>query len=202
MRERHTLVGAVRRRFGDSVSPVHRLDRPTSGCILLSLDPTYTATLQQALTAGEKRYLAFVRGHVATLEPVRFSNPLKDSHGGMREAETVLSPIAGSDEPRCSLVLARPITGRFHQIRRHLRDLSHPVLGDSTHGDTRVNRYWRENHGLERLALHCLSIVLPLEDDPISVSCPLPPDLLALGRQMPWWDAACAALPELVEEAS
>jgi tRNA pseudouridine65 synthase len=201
-RERHTLVGAVRRRFGQAVSPVHRLDRATSGCLLLSLDPEYTATLQNALTNGEKRYVAFVRGHVATLEPIRFSNPLKDSHGGMREAETLLAPIAGSDDPRCSLVLATPITGRFHQIRRHLRDLSHPVLGDSTHGDTRVNRWWRENHDLQRLALHCLSISIPLEDGAITVNCPLPRDLAKLGASLPWWSEAQAALPELVEGAA
>lgn len=197
VRDRITLIDLARRRFGAAVAAVHRLDRATSGCLLLSLAPTATPALQAALSAGTKRYVAFVRGNA--LQPVRCDAPLSDDDGGLQAASTTLTPIAGGDDPRCALVLAVPHTGRTHQIRRHLRDLSHPVLGDSSHGDTRVNRWWRERYGLDRLALHCLSLSLPAGPDhtAIDASCPLPDALGAVGRRLPWWPDAVRALPEL-----
>lgn len=63
--------------------------------------------------------------------------------------------------PACSLIRCEPITGRTHQIRRHAFYLGHPIIGDSEHGDSRVNRWWRENWGLNRLALHSFSLDLP-----------------------------------------
>lgn len=194
--ERNTVVRAARRQFGDGVAPVHRLDRATSGCLLLSDGPAFTKALQDALSTGQKWYVALVRGRVASHDPIRFEKRMKDPEGVEQDAVTVLIPVASSAEPRCSLVLAVPETGRWHQIRRHLRDLSHPVIGDSTHGDTRVNRWWRETFGLSRLALHCLRLSLPHGAGRIEAECPLPPDLAALGR-MPWWDEARAALPAL-----
>ncbi len=66
-----------------------------------------------------------------------------------------------------SLLLCRPKTGRTHQIRRHaVRALQSPIIGDSEHGDSRVNRFWRERIGFNRLGLHCFYLKLP----------PLPPD--------------------------
>lgn len=197
VRDRHTLMGAVRRQFGPDAAPVHRLDRATSGCLLLSLDPDATGTLHAALAEGHKQYVAMVRGQVVPLEPIVYEQPLSDDSGALKEATTVFSPIAASADPRCSLVLAAPLSGRTHQIRRHLRDLSHPILGDSSHGDTRVNRWWREHYGLQRLALHCLSLRIEGPSGPIGAVSPLPEPLLGLARAMPWWAAAAAALPEL-----
>jgi tRNA pseudouridine65 synthase len=199
VRDRHTLMGAAYRRFGREVAPVHRLDRATSGCLLLSLDLEATGALHQALVAGQKRYVALVRGEVEPLEPIVYDQPLSDGRGGTKPAATVFSPVATCPEPRCSLVLAVPLTGRTHQIRRHLRDLSHPVLGDTRHGDTRVNRVWREELGLERLALHCLSIDAEGPTGRISATSPLPDDLVGVCRQLPWWTAALASLPDLVD---
>lgn len=179
--------------LGVDADPVHRLDRPTSGCLLLSSDPAQTSALQAAQIAGRKRYVALVRGQMAVGAPIAVDQPLTDSKGVLRDARTTVIPLAACPEPRCSLVLAIPHTGRIHQIRRHLRDLSHPILGDSTRGDTRVNRVWREEHGLARLALHCLSLGF----GEVEVVCPLPPDLLGLLRGLPLWEAAVAALPEL-----
>ncbi|MBX2801840.1 MAG: pseudouridylate synthase [Myxococcales bacterium] len=196
--ERDTVMRAVRRQMGPDVSPVHRLDRPTSGCLLLSLDRSVTGTLQRALKEGTKQYLAFVRGH-AIGEPTTVSTPMKDSHGVLKEAQTHLTPLVGSDDPRCSLILARPATGRFHQVRRHCRDLSHPVLGDSKHGDTKINRWWREHYALPRLGLHCLSLSLRPEGlPPVEASCPVPEDLLHVWRQMPWFDEAVRLCPGIL----
>ncbi len=194
-----TLIRAARLELDDDVHPVHRLDRPASGCVLLALGREHVHDLAQALSGGRKRYLAFVRGSISERGPVVVERPLDKPGSDMaRPARTRLQPIASSEDPRCSLVLAEPTTGRFHQIRRHIRSLSHPILGDSSHGDTRINRWWREEYGLTRLGLHGLSLELQLADgERIVVVCPVPDDLRLLWKRLPWWDAAKAAVPEL-----
>lgn len=70
-----------------------------------------------------------------------------------------------------SIVLCQPETGRTHQIRRHAYSIGHPVLGDSQHGDSKVNRAWRLERGLDRLALHCLSIQVSIPTSIGSTDC-------------------------------
>jgi tRNA pseudouridine65 synthase len=190
-----TVVGVAGRQFGCRVDPVHRLDQPTSGCLLLSFDRDYTGALQQALAAGSKRYLAMVRGCIPTREPYTESRALAVD-GVEKEATTWLQPVASSKDPRCSLVMAEPLSGRFHQIRRHLRGLDHPVLGDTTHGDSRENKRWRPL-GLNRLALHNFEMRLEVEEGPQVIHAPIPADLLALFEGMPWWPEALVNLPLL-----
>lgn len=196
------MIRIARRQFGASVSPVHRLDRATSGCLLLSRDSATTARLQAALTHGEKRYLAFVRGAVRDFDEMHVTTPVKDERKGLQPAESYIRPVATSQDPRCSLLLARPITGRNHQVRRHCRDLHHPVIGDGQHGDTRVNRWWRENYGMPRLGLHCLALrVESAEDGVIDVTCPVPRDLLTVFEQLPWYIDAIREVPEMLPPA-
>ena len=71
------------------------------------------------------------------------------------DADVPYSPKA------CSLLLCTPKTGRTHQIRRHAFHMGFPIIGDSRHGDSKINRWWRENRSLDRLFLHCLSLDLP-----------------------------------------
>merc|ERR1712187_446833 len=124
-------------------------------------------------------------------------------------AVTELRVLWGSDSPRCCLVRARPRTDRWHQIRKHLSRESYPILGDSSHGDTRENRAWRERGMLaERYALHMhrLEIVVPhaergneslpnvatvtvrdiLPNGGLDVYCALPNDLASLVELTPW----------------
>jgi tRNA pseudouridine65 synthase len=199
--DRVTLMDMARRQFGQpGMGPVHRLDRATSGCLLLSLDPQRTGVLHDALKAGRKTYLVLVRGQVTPLEPILYEGELSSEQGEPKEAQTVFVPLVTCADPRCSLLLAIPLTGRRHQIRRHLRDLSHPVLGDSSHGDTRVNKEWRDRFGLSRLALHCLELelVVPGTGELIRAHSPLP-DSLGMLRQLPLWPEACRALPGRLE---
>jgi tRNA pseudouridine65 synthase len=190
-------VQEVRDLVGRRVWPVHRLDRGTSGCLWMAFSPDRLAEYGTALSAGSKRYLAQVRGAIVGRESVRVERPMKDTRGVMREAATTARCVGSSADPRCSLVLAEPHTGRFHQVRRHLRDLSHPVLGDGIHGDSRINRWWREERGLGRLALHCLSLSIDLPGGPLRVSCPIPEDLRSVWSVLPWWGEAVATVPEL-----
>ena len=201
--ERDTVIRAVREEIEGFVAPVHRLDRPASGCLLLALDRDYAAQLQRALVDGEKRYLAFVRGHVRTMDEVRVETPMRDDNGILKEATTLLKPVATAEDPRSSLILARPLTGRYHQVRRHCRDLSHPVLSDSTHGDSKINRWWRDEFGLRRLGLHCLSLALTTDEgERVQATCPVPSDLRTIWQRLPWWEQALAAVPELALEAT
>lgn len=181
--------------LGQKVLPVHRLDRPTSGCLLFALTSSAATRLQEALTGStsDKRYLALVRGRW-TRGPGwhTVDRPLKDDNRRLRDAHSDVRVLATSREPRCSLVEVRVFTGRYHQVRRHLNGLGHPVLGDSTHGDTRENRRWRQNHGLPRLALHAWKLHLPAEG--VCVSAPVPDDLAPLLVTMPWWSDVAAQL--------
>lgn len=187
-------VQLLRDQLGRHVWPVHRLDRATSGGLLFALHRDAVDPLHRALGVGRKRYLAHVRGDVAWTGPVEVDAPL-EVDGKEHEARTTLLRLAGAPDPRSSLVLAEPHTGRYHQVRRHLARLSHPVLGDAKHGDTRVNQWWRDHQGLPRLALHCWQIEALLPDGTaLRVQAPVPADLERLWRAQPWWPDAEVAL--------
>lgn len=177
---RDTLMHRVRDALGRWVYPVHRLDRATSGVVVLALDPETAGVLGESFREGrvEKEYVALVRGRID--EPGRVDHPIPGHEGGERvPAITDYSPIAVARD-RYTLVRAWPRTGRQHQIRRHMKHLSRPLLGDTTYGDGRENRKMREEVGLYRLALHALRITFPDPEDGarvITASAPLPDDL-------------------------
>jgi 23S rRNA (uracil1939-C5)-methyltransferase len=135
--------------------PVHRLDIGTSGVCLLAKRKSAVATLSLALKAGDKQYLALVRGITRDKGSVR--RPLRDGEK-RREARTryAREEIMGGH----SLVRARPDEGRTHQVRRHLASIGHPVLGDARHGDPASNRHFEQKHGLDRTFLHLARVEL------------------------------------------
>ena len=186
----------VRDQVGCEVYPIHRLDAATSGCLLFATQRAMAGPLSAALSAGEKRYVALVRGVARGPRSVVVTRPLRDDNGIEKSASTALEAVAICTEPPCTLVLARPKTGRYHQVRRHLRGLSHPIIGDRAHGDSHINRAWRARGG-RRLALHCLSISLSVHGEAVHIHCPLPDDLSAPLAELPLWSAACAAISGL-----
>jgi tRNA pseudouridine65 synthase len=199
--DRVVLLQLVRDTVGCKVHPVHRLDRGTSGCLLFAKNRAATATLQRAMNDARatKSYVAFTRGWAQPGGSALLDMPLTHE-GKTKEAQTFIQCVAALKDPRCAIILAQLRTGRWHQIRRHLQRLSMPVLMDSTHGDTRTNRWWRDTYGLDRLALHCLSLHIPLQDDEdIHVVCPPPADLIAVWKQLPLWEEAKRAIPALQE---
>jgi tRNA pseudouridine65 synthase len=193
----------ARRLIGARVHPVHRLDRATSGVLLFALDPESAAAMggQFAEGAVRKTYVAFVRG-VPPEEGV-VDSPVPRTEGGSRvpavtayrrlavveagegEGARGVAGLAPADPRpwtaarRFSLVEASPRTGRLHQIRRHLKHLGHPVVGDVNYGKGDVNRLFRERYGLRRLALHAaaLSFVHPFTGALTTILAPLPDDL-------------------------
>ena len=202
------LLQQARDLLGSRVNLVHRLDQGASGPVLVALDEDAEATtaLSAALASGVKTYVAWCRGSGEALHaygdgsstmyrtpggishPVvatksgwfEVDRPIKDNGGREREAASQFRLLAGvPGECRSCIVAARPQTGRWHQIRRHLNGLSHPILGDSTHGNHQSNRMWRQR-GLHRLALHLHLLELPatVVSPPLSLVCPMSTDVV------------------------
>lgn len=184
------LLQLVRDQVGKQVFPVHRLDGGTSGCLIFAYDSATCAMLQAAMQSptARKVYLAHVRGDASWVQQHTVSRPIKDSEGTSRDSETFFDCLAACDDAlpeRSSLMRCTPKTGRWHQLRKHLNGLSHPILGDAKHGDSRVNRWWRSELGFQHLGLHCHEMHLQLPyGDPLSVTCPVRPDLIDVWRQL------------------
>jgi tRNA pseudouridine65 synthase len=178
-REAVTALSLARSLAGTHVHPLHRLDRSTSGVLAFALSPEVARLGQACLAASDacKLYVALVRGYMPDAAIV--DHPLAPPDGGEhREALTHLACLQRIDG--YSLVLARPLTGRTHQIRRHLKHLSHPLIGDVRYGKGEHNRRMRDSVGLHRLALHALSLRFshPVSHEPLKTYAPLPEDLL------------------------
>lgn len=159
----------LREQFGRPIFLVHRLDRATSGCLLLAFDRDTASALGKMLMARapdaafEKDYLAVCRGwpaqdafevdHDLDGGPGKpLKKPAQTRFAVLARAELAL-PSAGFDTSRYALLRAQPLTGRFRQIRRHLKHLSHHLIGDTSHGDGRHNRNFRML-GIHRMLLH------------------------------------------------
>jgi tRNA pseudouridine65 synthase len=170
----------VRDTIGERVNAVHRLDRGTSGAVLFARTSEATAVLCRDFETAriEKRYLALVRGTPPDQGVIDHPVPKKES-GARVPAITRYRRIMRSTVDRCSLVEAMPETGRLHQIRRHLKHLNHPVIGDVNYGSGEINRHYRAQYNLHRLALHAyfLAFEHPLTNTRIVITAPMPDDL-------------------------
>ena len=167
------LAALLRQQFERRVHCVHRLDRPVSGILLVAFDSATTARLQRALASEDsiKEYLALVRGQPARRFACR--EELRAVHGKLQEAHTSFRLLRRF--PWCSLVAARLHSGRRHQIRRHCDRLQHQILGDGSHGKSRLNALYRERYGLQRIFLHGRRLCLPSEN--LDLRCRLPEEL-------------------------
>jgi tRNA pseudouridine65 synthase len=177
-RDRDVLMTRVRDQVGMRVHPLHRLDRGGSGVVLFALHPE-AARRMGALFAGrsiEKTYLALVRG--APDEHGTIDHAIARREDGPRvESITLYRRLA--QYGRYALVAARPLTGRPHQIRRHLKHIACPLIGDVRYGKGEHNRVLREQFSLHRLALHAAVVrfVHPFTEEPLTIRAPLPDDL-------------------------
>lgn len=190
--DRDTVIDRARAQLGGFVAPLHRLDRGTSGVLLLARDPATASALGAAFTAGAvaKTYLALVRGRPPAAG--RIDHPLPRREGGERvPARTEYRTLVTSPVARCSLVEARPVTGRPHQIRRHLKHISHPLVGDVRWGKGDVNREFRERFGLHRLALHAVRVCVRWRGEELVLESPPAPELISA-----WEALGCWPLPE------
>lgn len=172
------LLDLAREAAGAYVYPVHRLDRGASGAVVFALSRAAARALQESWSEGHvlKRYIALVRGNPP--EAALIDHPIPRAEDGPRvPAVTEIATLARAG--RYALVEARPRTGRLHQIRRHLKHISCPLIGDVRYGKGEHNRLFRAQHDLHRLALHCWSLTLPhpRTGAPVAVTAPVPADL-------------------------
>jgi tRNA pseudouridine65 synthase len=186
-RDGELAVDLLHAQLGRRVWPLHRLDRATSGVLLFALDVETARTVSAALEAGEvdKRYLALVRGHAPEQLLIDYSLRRVDSSSKQRRpAQTRIRRLATFE--RYSLVEAAPLTGRTHQIRRHLKHIAHPIIGDVRYGKGEHNRLFRERFGLHRLALHAARLRLPhpARDGELCIEAPVTEDLAGPLRAM------------------
>lgn len=166
-----TCLEMLRDQLGGYVWPVHRLDRATSGVQIFALDPVTMARMSEIFRerAVRKTYWAVVRGFLP--DDGYIDHALQNhSHTKTRDAETLYRCLARAEvdesvgefaTARYSLAEATPLTGRRHQLRRHFRHIAHPIIGDTTYGDTRHNIFYRQRFGLHRLLLAAVAITFP-----------------------------------------
>ena len=189
------LLRVTRDAIGRYVYPLHRLDRGASGAVLFALNEHAARTLNRGFAEGSigKRYLALTRGHPP--EHGLVDHPIPRAPGEERVPAQTEYQRLGTFE-RYALVAVWPKTGRLHQIRRHLKHLSCPLIGDVRYGKGEHNRWFREHYAFERLALHAaaLRFVHPLTEQPITVRVPLVGSFARCLAALSLQDAANAAI--------
>ncbi|AUB79777.1 tRNA pseudouridine(65) synthase TruC [Candidatus Thiodictyon syntrophicum] len=202
----------VRDQVGRRVYPVHRLDKPTSGILVFALDPATARALNDQFTAGlvQKTYRAIVRGYTdqagvidyALREELdKIADALADPDKAPQQAITHYRRLCTAELPhpvgrygtaRYSLVELQPKTGRKHQIRRHLRHIFHPVIGDTTHGDGRHNQFFRDHFGNQRLLLAAtaLHLIHPHSGEPLAMRTAPGADFARIVNALGWGEVA------------
>jgi len=181
----------VRDQIGQYVYPVHRLDKPTSGVLVFALSSEVASLLSEQFKAHtiEKEYIAVVRGYTKEKELIDYDLKVildkkadKDRNKNKEPQEaqtyyeclkTVELPYAVSRYPvaRYSLVRLLPKTGRKHQLRRHMKHILHPIVGDTKYGRNEHNRLFREKFECHRLLLHAskISFMHPMTKEPLVI---------------------------------
>lgn len=214
--ETRFAVQLLREQIGRVVWPVHRLDRGTSGVLLFALSHEALVAASTAFEADkvEKHYLAVVRGWPP--ESGSIDHPLSRQYDDYerhragqtyppQEACTRFSRLATVELPiqvdryphsRYALLAVQPETGRRHQIRRHLKHIAHPIIGDATHGKGIHNRMFQEQFGCHRLLLLCQAMQLqhPLTGEPLLLQSRPDEDFSVPCDRLGWREALADAI--------
>lgn len=203
------LVSMLKKRYPEeTVHTVHRLDRATSGVIVFARRKDISQHLQQQFIDRviHKTYLCVVRGWTEeeavidyALKPIhdKYADPLanpdkepKDAVSAYRRVATVTLPVSVGRYPeaRYSLVEVKPKTGRKHQIRRHMKHILHPIVGDTNHGEGRHNRVFREHLNCHRMLLMATAIefIHPATERSVLIEAGVGAEVEALFRRLGW----------------
>jgi len=172
--ETQFVMQTLRDQIGQHVFPIHRLDRPTSGVLLFALNSEIANLMCQKFEQKtvQKSYLAIVRGYLQgkgqidyplKIQLDKIADKFAQEDKAPQEAVTDYEGLNIVEMPyavgryqttRYSLVKLIPQTGRKHQLRRHMKHIFHPILGDTQYGDLHQNRALTEHSGCQRLFLH------------------------------------------------
>jgi len=194
------LIDLLREQVGGSVYLAHRLDRATSGVLLIARTHEVAAALGEQFMARavRKQYLAVVRGWPEPTEDVidyplpgsRETGPRREARTRYRRLATIEVPIALGRYPqqRYALLLAEPESGRFRQIRKHLAHIHHPVIGDCQHGRGDHNRLYKQHFGCHRMLLHAwrLRFAHPVTGAAMQIEAPLDATFAELLERFGW----------------
>ncbi len=204
-RETRFALQLLRDQMGQRIYPLHRLDKPTSGVLLFALDAKIARDMMPIVAGGglKKTYLAVVRGHAPDAGTIE--HPLKEKYDSAdplkarpdkpaQQATTTFRLLAKTEWPwpvdpyptaRYSLLLCSPLTGRRHQLRRHLKHIGHPIIGDTTYGKGPHNRLFRERLAISRLLLHAWRVQFdhPAKQEQVLIEAPVDASFLQLERQ-------------------
>ena len=184
---------------------VHRLDKETSGVLLLAKKRSALTQVQDQFRSRDtgKVYAALVLGHwPARLKVIdvalhktldargeRHVLPVAPEHPDGRRAISLVQVVQAYQD--CSLLDVTLKTGRTHQIRVHLQQAGHPIVGDPKYGDFALNRQWARGEGLgghrfDRMFLHARQLVIdhPASGERLTFTAPLPPECQALLRRL------------------
>lgn len=201
----------VRDQIGQHVYPVHRLDKPTAGCLVFALHQAAAQRMNEIFQSQQvhKRYLAIVRGFVPASGVIdyplreeldKMTDALADANKAAQEALTLYRCLAQVELPypvgryassRYSLLVLWPKTGRKHQLRRHLKHIFHPIVGDTTHGDGKHNQLFRQQFDCHRLLLSAVEMRFPhpYQARQLHIRAPLDAEFRSIIQQLPWQNA-------------
>lgn len=193
-----SLLQLIEKELKIKVFPIHRLDRKTSGIIMLAKETMYVSKFQELFTNNEiqKTYFGVVRGYSPDSKTI--DSPVKGRDANVhKEALTHLKtldkitlniPVKPYDSSRYSLVELAPKTGRMHQLRVHSNKVSHPLIGDSKYGDKNHNVMYTAHFNWSNLFLHAHSLKFthPHSQEELHLIADFPNDWKQLFEKFEW----------------
>lgn len=204
--ETRFAIQILRDQIGRYVYPIHRLDKPTSGVLLFALSKEVARAISEQMQerAFKKSYIAIVRGYTQPSGEIDYAlkevldkmtdakaQTDKEAQSAITSYETISQvelpfAVGRYETTRYSLVSLRPQTGRKHQLRRHMKHLLHPIVGDTTYGRGEHNRFFRERYDAQRLLLHAhtLTFLHPVLKKEVTLSARLDELFLELFSQL------------------
>jgi tRNA pseudouridine65 synthase len=192
------LLQLIQEEKGIKVYPIHRLDRKTSGIILLAKETSKVSKFQELFTNNEieKTYYGVVRGFSPDFKTIdspvkgRDANVYKEALTYLKTLEQIVLniPVKPYDSSRYSLVELKPKTGRMHQLRVHTNKISHPLIGDIKYGDKNHDVMFDENFGWKNMFLHAgkLEFIHPFSEEKLTLKAPFPKDWISLFEKFSW----------------
>jgi len=185
--DRETAMYLLKEQLDKWIYVTHRLDSKTAGVILFAVNAKVQKKInhqfEKRLT--KKVYYAIVRGYTDDADTIDYA--LTNTKGKTQEAithyETIVRteidvPLGEHETSRYSLVKLMPETGRYHQIRKHLAHIDHPIIGDRPHGCNKQNRMFKKVFNSMTMFLHARSLKFyhPREEKDIEIKAPLQPE--------------------------
>jgi len=185
----------LRNQIDQHVFPIHRLDRKTSGALLFALNEDIHKIMQKAFADKqiEKTYLAIVRGYTDDNGIIDY--PLRKDNGILKEAVTKYKtldrteidlPFGKHQTSRYSLLQIQPLTGRKHQIRKHMAHIHHPIIADRPEGCNKQNKLFKEKFGLMTMMLHASKLEFghPVTGLTITIKAGLHPEFKRILKEL------------------